>query len=236
MFTLHFMINKAASSWNVCCTAILQEGRRTFLLKAVNTLTTELTNTLSELNLHCFWRMTQNPHSPLAGNEPKAQSTKPYGQWEAAWEISQPISLHCHNRFCFATCWRLQFLDAVDITGAHLCVKHGADHVCILHSPRESVMEHWEHSPFIHSFIHSLNWGVSTGCRAPCNKLLWLPEQKTESQAFSSNSSLYTNLAPSLPGHASHGGSPSWSSCPLPPACLLWYQWEVPGFSFMMLG
>lgn len=44
-----------------------------------------------------------HPHSPLAGNEPKAQSTKPYGQWEAAREISQPISLHCHNRFCFAT-------------------------------------------------------------------------------------------------------------------------------------
>lgn len=45
-----------------------------------------------------------HPHSPLAGNEPEAQLTKPYGQWEATPEISQPISLYCHNRFCFATC------------------------------------------------------------------------------------------------------------------------------------
>ena len=73
-------------------------------------------------------------------------------------------------------------------------------------------------------------------CWGPCNEPLWLPEQKTESQAFSSNCSLYTNLAPSLPGHTSNGGSPSRSSCPLPPACLLWYQWEMPGFSSVMLG
>lgn len=112
---------------------------------------------------------------------------------------------------------------------SHLRVKCGAEPVCILHSPRESVMG-IRPKPIHSSFTHSLNWRVLMSCGAPCNKPLWLPEQKTESQAFSSNCSLY-QPSPQPP-------RPPARRSPLPEApvpCLLLVsplsQWEVPGFS-----
>ena len=85
-----------------------------------------------------------------------------------------------------------------------------------------------EAKPILHSFIHSFtdsrnSWEVSTRCLAPCYEL-HLPEQKTKSWPFTSNCSLYTDPATNFPGHTSCRGSPSLSSCPLLPVCLLWYS------------